>query len=203
MIKNIVFDLGNVLISFNPSGFLDKEGYSSEKKNIILNDIFRSQEWMRIDKGEITTSEAMDLISAKSSLNKDEIASFFDLRIKILYPLKENIKILPALKKRGYKLYFLSNFPDDVFDEIYFGNAFFKNFSGGLISARVKAAKPDREIFEIFLEKYSLLPDECLFIDDLEINVQTAKSIGMKAIWLYDTHDLKHLIEEELHSVSH
>jgi FMN phosphatase YigB (HAD superfamily) len=202
MIKNIVFDLGNVLISFNPSGFLDKKGYSSEDKNIILNDIFRSQEWIRIDKGEITTPEAIELISARSSLKKDEIASFFDLRREILYPIQGNIKILPGLKKRGYRLYFLSNFPDDLFDEIFFGNPFFKDFSGGIISARVKAAKPDRKIFEILLKKYSLMPKECLYIDDIEINVLTAKTIGMKSIWLYDSIDLKKLIEKELNSVS-
>lgn len=200
MIKNIVFDLGNVLISFKPSEFLDEMGYSSEEKNIILNDIFSSQDWIRIDKGEITTSEAIDLISGRSSLKKAEIISFFDLRRKILHPIKQNIKTLPALKKRGFRLYFLSNFPDDLFDEVYSGNAFFKYFSGGVISARVKAAKPDRKIFDILLEKYSLLPGECLFIDDIEINVQTAKSIGMKVIWLYNTFDLKKLIEEELNT---
>ena len=198
MIKNIVFDLGNVLISFKPSEFLDKKGYSSEEKNIILNDIFNSQEWTRIDKGEITTPEAIDLISVKSSLKKAEISSFFDLRRDILYPVKQNIKILPALKKQGYRLYFLSNFPDDLFDEVYSGNAFFRYFSGGIISARVKAAKPDRKIFDILLEKYSLIPEECLFIDDIETNILTAKTVGMKAIWLYDSLDLKQLIEEAL-----
>lgn len=202
MIKNIVFDLGNVLISFNPSGFLDKKGYSSEEKNIILNDIFRSQEWIRIDKGEITTPEAIELISARSSLKKDEIVSFFDLRREILFPLEQNIKVLSGLKKRGFRLYFLSNFPDDLFDEVYSGNVFFKYFSGGIISARVKTAKPDRKIFDILLEKYSLLPGECLFIDDIEINVQTAKKVGMRTIWFNDSLDLKQLIEEELNSNS-
>jgi FMN phosphatase YigB (HAD superfamily) len=202
MIKNIVFDLGNVLLSFKPSGFLDKMGYSSEEKKIILNDIFLSQEWMDIDKGEITTPEAIELISSKSSLKKDKIEAIFDSRIKILHPVERNIKILPALIKRGYRLYFLSNFPDDLFDEVYFGNSFFSNFSGGIISARVKAAKPGKKIFEIFLEKYSLLPGECLFIDDIEINVLTAKTVGMKAIWFYDPLDLKTLIEKELNSDS-
>jgi putative hydrolase of the HAD superfamily len=202
MIKNIVFDLGNVLISFKPSEFLDKKGYSSEEKNMILNDIFRSQEWVRIDKGEITTPEAIELISARSSLKKDEIEYFFDLRREILFPIEQNIIILPGLKKRGFRLYFLSNFPDDLFDEVYSGNAFFKYFSGGIISARVKAAKPDRKIFDILLERHSLLPGECLFIDDIEINVQTAKKVGMRAIWFNDSLDLKKLIEKELKSVS-
>ena len=201
MIKNIVFDLGNVLISFKPSEFLDKNGYSSEEKSVILNDIFRSQEWIRIDKGEITTDEAIKLITERSSLKKDEIVSFFDLRREILYPIEQNIKILPELKKQGYRLYFLSNFPDDLFDEVYSGNPFFKDFSGGIISARVKAAKPERKIFDILLEKYELLPEECLFIDDIEINVATANEVGMKGVWLYDSVDLRKLIEKELNSV--
>lgn len=198
MIKNIVFDLGNVLISFKPAEFIDTMGYREEEKQIILTDIFRSREWERIDKGEISTSEAIDLISEGSSLKKDEIASFFDLRRKILYPLPDNIKILPELKKQGFSLYFLSNFPGDIFDEIYSGNEFFQNFSGGIISARVKVAKPDPRIFDLFLKKYSLHPEECLYIDDLEINVDAANKAGMKTVWLSDSGNLKKIIEKEL-----
>jgi HAD superfamily hydrolase (TIGR01509 family) len=200
MIKNIVFDLGNVLISFRPSVFLDNMGFSPEKKSVILDDIFKGGEWQRIDKGEITATDAIELISARSSLKKGEITSFFDLRKKMLSPIPENIKIVPELKERGYSLYFLSNFPDDIFDEIYSENLFFRYFSGGIISARVKAAKPDRKIYEILLEKYSLRAEECLFIDDIEINVKTAISLGMKGIWLYDSLNLLELIEIELRS---
>jgi HAD superfamily hydrolase (TIGR01509 family) len=198
MIKNIVFDLGNVLISFKPSEFLDKMGYSSETKNIILSDIFKSEEWRQIDNGDISTDEAIVRISERSALKLQVIASFFDLRKEILSPITDNIKLLPALKKRGFMLYFLSNFPEDIFDELYNEYNFPLYFDGGIISARVKTSKPDIKIFKILLEKYFLSPEECLFLDDIELNINAANSVGMKGVLVPDAALLSDLIEKNL-----
>ena len=202
MIKNIIFDLGNVLISFKPADFLDKTDYAADAKNIIISDIFNSREWGLLDNGDITTTEAIEKISARSSLQREQIASVFNLRAKIMYPINRNTKLLPALKKRGFKLYFLSNFPEDIFDEIYEGYEFFKFFDGGIISSKVKFSKPDIRIFKVLLEKYSLSAEECLFIDDIEINVRAADSVGMKVICALESVELSQLIEKELTPVS-
>jgi putative hydrolase of the HAD superfamily len=198
MIKNIIFDLGNVLISFKPGDFLEKKGYSSETRNIILNDIFKSPEWLGLDNGTITTAEAIEKISVRSSLKWEEIASIFKLRIEIMYPLHGNIKLLPGLKKRGFKLYFLSNFPDDIFDEVFREYDFFKFFDGGIISSRVKCSKPDFRIFEILMEKYSLSRSECLFIDDIEINTNAAQNFGVKSFCTFGSSDISKQLEEKL-----
>ena len=198
MIKNIVFDLGNVLISFKPGEYLDKIGYTEESRNIIISDIFKSKEWELLDNGDITTGDAIEMISARSSLNIGEIASIFNLRTKIMYPVTRNIKLLPGLKKRGFKLYFLSNFPDDIFDEIYDGYDFFRFFDGGIISSRVKASKPEIKIFNILLDKYSLKPGECIFIDDNELNIKSAQSEGMTGILALESKDLSEQIDKKL-----
>ncbi|HEY5469953.1 MAG TPA: hypothetical protein VIK07_05485, partial [Bacteroidales bacterium] len=126
MIKNIVFDLGNVLLSFRPSEFFDKKNYPENIKTTILSDIFGSKEWGMLDNGDLTTEEVIDIIASKSSLNKEEIAHVFNLRVSLLFPLDQNVRLLPELKKQGFKLYFLSNFPKDVYDEIKTGYYFFK-----------------------------------------------------------------------------
>jgi epoxide hydrolase-like predicted phosphatase len=198
MIKNIVFDLGNVLISFKPADFLDKTGYEADAKNIIISDIFSSREWGFLDNGDITTTEAIEKISARSSLQREQIASVFNLRSKIMYPINRNTRLLPALKKRGFKLYFLSNFPEDIFDELFEEYEFFRFFDGGIVSSKVKLSKPDIRIFKVLLEKYSLSAQECLFIDDIEINVRAADSIGMKCICALESANLSELIEKEL-----
>ena len=202
MIKNIIFDIGNVLISFKPAEFLDKMGYPENTKNIILRHIFKSKEWQLIDNGDLSTGEAIDSIASRSPLKRQEIIDIFDLRTNMLQPIARNIKLLPSLKKRGFKLYFLSNFPSDIFDDVFKTFPLFRFFDGGIISARVKASKPDKKIFEILLNKYSLLPSESLFIDDLEPNVKTAESIGMTGIWLYDSVGLAELIENKLTRIS-
>ena len=196
MIKNIVFDLGNVLISFRPSEYLDKNNYPESYKSIILSDIFRSKEWLMLDNGEITTKEAIDSISGRSSLKREEIAHIFNLRTDIFFPIDSNVKLLPGLQKRGFRLYYLSNFPLDVFEEIKNGYYFFKYFDGGIISSEVKISKPDNRIYEILFENYLLKAEESLFIDDTEINVKAAEALGMKGIFTGGSTEISKEIEE-------
>lgn len=202
MIKNIVFDLGNVLISFRPSEFFDKKGYPENIKATILADIFASKEWLRLDNGEINTKEAIEAISLKSSLKREEIAHIFNLRKELIFPLDENVRLLPDLKKRGFRLYFLSNFPMDLFEEVKTDYYFFRYFDGGIISAEAKVSKPDIKFYNILLKKYSLVPEECLYIDDLEINVLVAESLGMKGLFTFGSTVISKEIENALKTVS-
>lgn len=198
MIKNIVFDLGNVLISFRPSEFFEKKGYPKTIRSSILSDIIRSDEWLALDNGDITTREAIDSIALKSSLKREEIELIFNLRTEMMFPLDLNVRLLPELKKQGFRLYFLSNFPLDIFEEIKTGYFFFRYFDGGVISSEVKLSKPDRRIFETFLEKYSLTAGESLFIDDLEINVRVAEELGMKGLVTFGSEEISQLLHETL-----
>jgi len=198
MLRNIIFDLGNVLISFVPSEFLKKKNYPQNIRNTILNDIFRSDEWKMLDNGDITTREAIDSITLKSTLKREEIALIFSLRTEVMFPLDNNVRLLPVLKKRGFRLYYLSNFPLDSFEEIRNDYFFFRHFDGGIISSEVKLSKPDLRIFKLFLDKYSLLPEECLYIDDLEENVDSARLAGMKALTTFGSESISDLLEKEL-----
>jgi putative hydrolase of the HAD superfamily len=198
MIKNIVFDLGNVLISFRPSEYFDKKNYPLAIKSTILTDIFGSKEWLMLDNGDITTLQAIDAIAKSSSLKKEEIVHIFNLRTDLMFPLDINVRLLPKLKKGGYGLYFLSNFPLDIFEEVHTGYFFFRYFDGGLISAEARSSKPDPGIYKILMEKYSLIPNECLFIDDIEKNVKTAESIGMKGIFTNGSLEISDEIEKAL-----
>jgi FMN phosphatase YigB (HAD superfamily) len=198
MIKNIVFDLGNVLVSFRPEEYFTQNGYAEEAKKVIINDIFRSREWHMLDNGDITIDEAIREIGMRSLLKTEEIVSVFNLRTKIIFPIIGNTLLLPALQIRGFNLYYLSNFPDDIFDEVFNKYDFFRYFNGGIISARVKASKPERRIFEILQEMYSLSPGECLFIDDSEQNVNAAKLFGMNVIHVEKPQDLPEQLEKAL-----
>lgn len=198
MIKNIIFDLGNVLISFKPSEYLDKNNYPESYKSKILSDIFYSKEWLMLDNGQITTSEAIDSISGRSSLKREEIAHIFNMRTDIFFPIDSNVKLLPGLQKRGFRLYYLSNFPLDIFDEIKNGYYFFRYFVGGLISSEVKISKPDNRIYKLLLENYLLKAEESLFIDDTEINVKAAEALGMKGIFTGGSTEISKVIEDAI-----
>ena len=151
-----------------------------------------------LDNGEITTPEAIDAIATKSSLSKKEIAHIFNLRTDLMFPLDSNVRLLPELKKRGFRLYYLSNFPLDIFEEVSTEYYFFKYFDGGLISAEAKFSKPDIGIYNILNKKYSLVPKECLFIDDIEVNVRAAQALGMKGIITYGSLEISNDIEKSI-----
>jgi len=198
MIRNIVFDLGNVLISFIPSEYLKKKNYPPNIRNTIINDIFHSEEWKQLDNGDITVSEAIDTISMKSALKREEIALVFNLRAEIMFPLDDNVRLLPELKKLGFRLYYLSNFPLDIFEEIKSGYYFFKYFDGGIISSEVKLSKPDIRIYKFLLDHFELVPEECLYIDDIEENVRASEMAGMSGLLTYGAVKISGAIEEKL-----
>ena len=198
MIRNIVFDLGNVLISFRPSDYLIKKNYPDNIRNTILSEVFGSPEWKMLDNGDITIQEAIDAISLKSSLKREEIALVFSFRTDIMFPLDDNVRLLPGLKKQGFRLFYLSNFPMDIFYEIKNGYYFFKYFDGGIISSEVKLSKPDIRIFKYLLKKYSLRPAECFYIDDSQINVIAAGSAGIKGLTTNGASDISEMLEKEL-----
>jgi FMN phosphatase YigB (HAD superfamily) len=199
MVRNVVFDLGNVLISFRPAEYLSGNGYSQKKREKILSDIFASREWVLLDEGKISIQEATDSIALKSSLKRDEISQIFADRIKIFYSIDRNIKILPELKKQGFKLYYLSNFHADLFDYVKNNYVFFSYFDGGIISADFKCSKPDPEFYRILLDKYGLIANECFYIDDLEKNVLAAKSIGMIGFTTNCSEDFSQEVKKILH----
>lgn len=186
------------MISFRPSDFFDKLNYPANIKSTILSDIFGSKEWLMLDNGDINTSQAIDAIAAKSSLKKEEIVHIFNLRTEIMFPLEQNVRLLPELKKQGFRLFFLSNFPLDLFEEVKTGYYFFKYFDGGVISAEAKVSKPDSRIYDILLKKYSLTPEECLYIDDIEINVKAGEAAGMKGLVTFGSPAISKEIEKAL-----
>lgn len=181
MIKNIVFDLGNVLLSWKPDRYFEKSGCDSDTVSLIMKNVFSSPVWSALDNGDITTADAIKQIARTSSLKSEFIRSLFSLRTEIISPLTDNIKLLPHLKKSGFKLYYLSNFPLDFFEEVKNEYDFFDYFDGGIISAAVRYSKPDIMIYRILLDKYQLKAEECFYIDDVDINVRAAESAGMTA----------------------
>lgn len=189
-IKCIVFDLGNVLISYQPEIFHIERGATKEETDTFIRDVYHSPEWQLIDKGEITVREAISSIARRSALSAQEIASIFDYREELLFPIVQNTKLLKSLKNAGIDLYFLSNFPEDMFELLSSKHDFFGEFSGGVVSSAEKLLKPQPEIYQLLIERYGLSPEETLFIDDLLPNIEGAAAAGFRTLHLEDHRNL-------------
>lgn len=195
MIKNIIFDLGNVLIRFKPEEFVNKN-IKKEYREKFFNVIFKVQEWADLDRGVLEYSDAVKIFSEKIPECSSEIKKLFDNYIlDVLEPIEKNIEIMKSLKGK-YKLFVLSNFHYPAFDYIFKNWEFFKYFDGKVVSGHCKLLKPEKEIYELLCSTYSLNPIECVFIDDTKANIEAAEKFGIKGIHLTDINILEERLKE-------
>lgn len=195
MIKNIIFDLGNVLIRFKPEEFVNKN-IKKEYREKFFNAVFKGQEWADLDRGVLEYSDAVKIFSEKIPECSSEIKKLFDNYIlDVLEPIEKNIEIMKSLKGK-YKLFVLSNFHYPAFDYIFKNWEFFKYFDGKIVSGHCKLLKPEKEIYELLCSIYSLKPNECVFIDDTKANIEAAEEFGINGIHLTDINILEEKLKE-------
>ena len=179
MIKNIVFDLGNVLVDFDPPRFVMEKTANKDQQKMLMSEIFGSVDWLRFDKGTMNREEL--LTSAKSRLPKELHAIAEDLLDTWYIGLNAipQMEELPKrLKEKGLSLYILSNAPQDYYlyeDKVPSHSI----FDGIFISSDWKLSKPEHEIFRTFYSHFRLNPAECYFIDDSAANILAAEETGM------------------------
>jgi putative hydrolase of the HAD superfamily len=195
MIRNIIFDLGNVLLDFNPKVYV-KSKISEEKVEEIYKCIFRSDEWPMLDRGTISEEDAKINIINRNIKNEKLINLVFENWYDILAPIESSVDLLKKLKQKGYKVYYLSNFHLAAFEHVTRKHAFFECFNGGVVSYKEKLLKPEKEIYEKIIDKYNLEPSQTIFVDDMKENVRAAMKLGLKGIILENPKDLKAELEE-------
>lgn len=182
MIKNIILDMGNVLLDYNPNVILDKVCDNAEEKAILYNELFRGPEWIMGDYGQITNAERYDRV--KERLPKEihhKLKECVDNWDVCMIPVKGAKEFCNFVKEKGYGIYVLSNACSKFYE--YFPKEYDLNFFDGVVvSSDVRIIKPSIEIYNYLLEKYHLNPEECLFIDDRKDNVDGAKNAGMNAV---------------------
>ncbi|WP_300358110.1 HAD-IA family hydrolase [Fusobacterium sp.] len=197
MIKNIVFDLGNVLIAFKPEKFIE-ENVSEKYREEFYKIVFKGQEWLDLDRGVLEYDEAIKIFSSRLPECSSAIKKLFDNYIlDTLEPISKNIELLKILKKK-YKLYILSNFHYPVFDFVFKNWEFFKYFDGKVVSGHCNLLKPEKEIYSLLCSSYSLVPNETIFIDDTKANIEMAKNLGINTIHLTSYESL----EENLRKIN-
>lgn len=195
MVKNIIFDIGNVLLQFNPLDYLKIMFNDDKIESLVYKEIFQSKEWVHLDRGTLTQDEAVKAISQRNPNYEVHIKKCMDNWIDILTPIEGTIQIVNELKEKGFKLYLLSNFHSLAFENIYSKYDFFKYFDGGVISYKENLIKPETEIYTKLLDTYGLNAKECLFIDDTLVNTEAADRLDFNTIHFSNCETL----EDDLH----
>lgn len=196
MIKNIVFDMGNVLLAYTPQDYIKTITKDTVIGEAVLKELFYSKEWKDLDGGFITEEKAIELVSFRIPKYSKYVKKSMDNWHTILTPIEGMTEIVTKLKDKGYKIYLLSNTSMRFFkykDKV----EMFKLFDGFVISSEEKLLKPNKEIFECLCNRYNIEPRECIFIDDLQENIDGAIKYGLQGHLFSGFKELSLFLETE------
>ena len=186
MIRNIVFDMGQVLLRFLPDVFLERAGVQGEDKTLLKREVYQSLEWARMDRGSLTDEEAAELICRRVPPRlHDTVRELVGMWDRPILPVEGMEELIAELKEKGYRIYLLSNASYRQ-HEYWPKVPASRYFDGTLVSADVKLVKPQPEIYRLLCRTFSLEPDECVFIDDATNNAEGAFLCGMHPIVFHD-----------------
>ena len=176
----VVFDLGGVLIDWNPRELYRKlMADAAEMENFLAN--VCSQQWNRRQDAGRPFEEAVVELVARHPESRALIEAYWERWPEMLGgQIDATVVLLERLKRRGVPLYALSNWSAETWPHAQQRFAFLEHFEGLVISGFEGVAKPDPSIFERLLERYGLSAHQCLFIDDVAANVEAAGTLGLQ-----------------------
>lgn len=178
--KNIIFDFGNVIGKFDGRYIMQQFCESDEDCSLLCSVIYKK--WGELDKGTIDYDEYIDeCLAVLPDRLTDQARNFFIDWPRYITPREDTILFIDELVKRNVPVYLLSNAPT-YFAQWAARYEVLKKFSGVVFSAPLKTAKPDPAMYLHLFQTYSLNPEECFFIDDLERNIEAGKALGMEGI---------------------
>ncbi|MCL2421675.1 MAG: HAD family phosphatase [Defluviitaleaceae bacterium] len=198
MIKNIIFDLGRVIYSYWPQQDLINLGYNETKINKFMSRVYDSPLWAEFDRGTYTIAEGVEKLCADYPDMADDFRRVFNetWADRIIKIMPDSLEFFYEVKRRGFGVYILTNFPEDSFAYCRARDDFFNEADGIVVSAHEKLIKPDAAIYECLLNRYNLVPEETIFIDDMLHNIEGAEALGIHGIQFTDLDSCKKQFEE-------
>lgn len=181
MIKQVVFDIGNVLTDFQWREVLESCGFSKEAKEALARGIFQNALWLEYDRGVMGDEAVTRALRDNCAGYEKEFDCLYEHFTDLVAERAYSAPLLKRLKKNGYGVYILSNYGDTMYRSNAVRFAFLKLADGGIFSYQEKLLKPDPDIYRLLLSRYGLKAEECLFLDDMPANTQGARDVGMEA----------------------
>ncbi|MEC6908724.1 HAD family phosphatase [Photobacterium piscicola] len=186
-IKNVVFDIGNVIVRWNPLEIIKLTFGEIEYPEQLTKTIFHSDLWAALNKGELTESEAKIRYQEQFKYSEEEIERLFYYIKQSQILLFGSVELINRVKLAGYNIYALTDNVVEIVDYLKDQYDFWPMFDGVIVSAEVGCLKPQVAIFHCLLNKYNLQASESVFIDDMLPNVEGARTLGFSAIQFKDS----------------
>jgi len=197
MIKNIVFDVGNVLFAYNPHYIADAVLTDSTHRNVYLKHLLLHDFWHEMDRGDRDWKDAVNHVLPHHPEPEKAERDVYRLVHEFHFHLTkmDTCSQFEIIQKK-YPTYILSNFQDKPFESLEIQYPHLNSVEGKIVSARVNLKKPEPEIYTYLLDTYKLNPTETVFIDDLKENITAAENLGIKGIHFTSPQALKRQLQE-------
>lgn len=183
MIHTIIFDIGNVLVDFRWRQMYESFGLKEDDIEKLADATVRHQAWLDLDQGLITTEEAKEAYAKAVPEYREFIERIYQELDKMLIQFDYSIPWIKEMKKRGYRVYILSNWSKPAYDACQDTALSFLPFVDGVVfSYQEFVIKPDKKIYELICNRYHINPAEAVFLDDSEANIKSAREYGLHAI---------------------
>jgi putative hydrolase of the HAD superfamily len=181
-IRNVIFDLGGVLLEWQPTKILARCYSDLVAQDAMRNALFRHDDWLAFNRGDITEANLIANVCRRTKLPTPEVVRVLDTVRDSLVEMPETVALLRELRDRGVPLYCLSDMPVSVFTHVRQRYTFWDAFRGIVVSGEVRMMKPGRDVFEYLLRRYNLTATETAFVDDHPPNIAGAKAVGIEAV---------------------
>lgn len=186
-VRNIIFDLGMVLVNVRYREYMQDLGFTEEEQEFFSEQVVFSDTWKLMDEGVRTQEQVVALFQEAYPQYREALRRFFEDVTELVRPFPDAADWLREYRERGYRVYVLTNYPDRMFAlhlETQF--PFVKEADGVLVSARERLVKPQPEIYRCLTERFGLAAEECVFLDDSKANIQGAEAAGIHGILVDD-----------------
>lgn len=182
MITTIIFDIGNVLADFTWEAHYRSFGYSEEIFERLANATVRNPFWNECDRGVLSDEELLQGFIKNDPGIEKEIRETQHDKSTIVSRNDYAIPWIQELKKKGYRCLYLSNFSRKAHKDCAAALDFLPYMDGGILSYQEKIIKPMPEIYQLLIDRYGLVPEECVFLDDTQKNLDGAEKFGIHTI---------------------
>jgi 2-haloacid dehalogenase len=197
-IDTIIFDLGGVLLDWNPLYVFDDAYFKTQEQRDYFFSTVCTSEWNEQQDAGRPISEATEELVKKFPDWEQSIRDYYGRWTEMLRgPIPETVEILRRLKESGkYRLYALTNWQADLFQIALVRYNFLYWFDGRVVSGVEKTRKPFPEFYRLLLDRYKLDASKALFIDDNLRNTEGAEAVGIKSIHFQSPEQLKSALQQ-------
>lgn len=196
--KNIIFDVGMVLIDFHWRSTMKKLGIPDEAIDTLDHNMINHPMWNHFDLDDIPEEELIEHFKKLSPECSDYIYLFMDNIYDVVDMFPDADKWLKGLKDRGYNIYLLSNYPRRLFALHTPRFHFLPYIDGKVVSYEYHVTKPDAAIYEHLCSKYNLVPEESIFLDDRQANLDAAAKLGFHTLLVTDPIGVRKTLDDIL-----